>query len=253
ADNNAPSITSTADTAATEAALYTYTATVTDDDSLDLNDGGGSLVWSLANEPTGMAVSNVSGGASCRAGVEISAGAVSLNDTDGDGASDTEDFTIAVDVVTPAIDIISDYAEDDVNNPEPTEANYTTAGVTGVTTDNLAAVTAAIAAEEATDPDPVAQIHAIFDAINYSPSITSTAGTIATEAVEYSYTADVTDANADDVNDGNGSLAWSLANEPTGMAVSSTGVVTWTPADGILTSGTVTLTVTDDEDASDSE
>ncbi|MCP4501328.1 MAG: hypothetical protein GY822_15325, partial [Deltaproteobacteria bacterium] len=88
--------------------------------------------------------------------------------------------------------------------------------------------------------------------VNNAPTIDSTAGTTAIEAVEYTYAATVTDVDALDVNDGNGSLVWSLSGEPTGMAVSSTGVVTWTPADGILTSETVTLTVTDG-DASDSE
>ncbi|MCP3671231.1 MAG: hypothetical protein GY814_12525, partial [Gammaproteobacteria bacterium] len=95
-------------------------------------------------------------------------------------------------------------------------------------------------------------------AVNDPPSITSTAATssegdTATEAVLYTYAATVNDADVLDVNDGGGSLVWTLANEPTGMTVSTTGVVTWTPADGILTSGTVTLTVTDGDGASDSE
>ena len=72
-----------------------------------------------------------------------------------------------------------------------------------------------------------------------APVITTTAPTTATVGTEYSYDADATDA------DGN-LLTWSLTNEPTGMTVNaSTGVVTWTPASGVTTSGAVTLTVSD--------
>jgi len=77
--------------------------------------------------------------------------------------------------------------------------------------------------------------------VNDPPSITSTAGTTAAEASLYTYTASVVDP--DDVNNGT-DLSWSLSNEPTGMIVSSTGVVTWTPS-GVTTSGAVTLTVQD--------
>ncbi|MDH5426262.1 MAG: thrombospondin type 3 repeat-containing protein, partial [Gammaproteobacteria bacterium] len=79
-------------------------------------------------------------------------------------------------------------------------------------------------------------------AVNTPPSITSTAGTSATEAVLYSYSATVTDA--DDLNNGT-DLIWSLSNAPTGMTVSSLGVVSWTPANGVSTSGAVTLSVAD--------
>ncbi len=80
--------------------------------------------------------------------------------------------------------------------------------------------------------------------VNDPPSITSTAGTLAVEDQTYTYTATVSDVD----DDNNGSdLSWSLTNEPTGMVVSSTGVVTWTPENGVATSGTVTLTVSDGE------
>ncbi|TPH12124.1 Ig-like domain-containing protein, partial [Litorilituus lipolyticus] len=78
--------------------------------------------------------------------------------------------------------------------------------------------------------------------VNDAPSITSTAGTMATEDVQYSYAASVSDS--DDSNNGV-DLTWSLTNAPTGMTVSSVGVVQWTPTEGILSSGAVTLTVSD--------
>ena len=61
--------------------------------------------------------------------------------------------------------------------------------------------------------------------VNDAPTITSTAGTTATEDTLYTYTATVTDP--DDANNGT-DLTWSLSGAPAGMVVSSTGVVTWT-------------------------
>ncbi len=78
--------------------------------------------------------------------------------------------------------------------------------------------------------------------VNDPPVITSTAGRTATEETLYTYTATATDP--DDANNGT-DLIWSLTNKPGDMVVSSTGVVTWTPAEGVLTSGTLTLTVQD--------
>ena len=78
--------------------------------------------------------------------------------------------------------------------------------------------------------------------VNDPPSITSTAPITADEGVEYIYTATVSDP--DDSNNGT-DLIWSLSNEPFGMVVGTTGVVTWTPGAGVTTSGTVTLTVQD--------
>jgi len=68
------------------------------------------------------------------------------------------------------------------------------------------------------------------------------APTTATEDVLYTYTATVIDP--DDTNNGS-DLSWSLSNAPSGMVVSSVGVVTWTPLNGVSTSGVVSLTVAD--------
>ncbi len=75
---------------------------------------------------------------------------------------------------------------------------------------------------------------------NDTPNITSTAPDSATEDIEYTYNPTATDPE-------NGILTWTLANAPDGMTIdSSTGAIQWTPAEGVLTSGEVTLTVTDD-------
>ena len=77
---------------------------------------------------------------------------------------------------------------------------------------------------------------------NVGPVITSTAPVVATEDELYTYTATVIDP--DDLNNGT-DLVWSLINAPAGMEVSNTGVVTWTPGEGVTTSGVVTLQVQD--------
>ncbi|MFT6529699.1 MAG: hypothetical protein ACJAZB_001344 [Psychrosphaera sp.] len=77
--------------------------------------------------------------------------------------------------------------------------------------------------------------------INDSPLITSVAPTTATEDVLYVYQPTVLD---DDSNNGS-DLIWSIENEPDGMLISVTGEVTWTPLEGVVTSGIVTITVED--------
>ncbi|AOW78628.1 hypothetical protein A3Q34_18365 [Colwellia sp. PAMC 20917] len=79
-------------------------------------------------------------------------------------------------------------------------------------------------------------------ATNNSPVITSTAATIAIEDILYIYAATVVDP--DDSNNGI-DLNWSLTNAPAGMLISNLGVVTWTPANAVTTSGSVTLWVAD--------
>jgi hypothetical protein len=73
---------------------------------------------------------------------------------------------------------------------------------------------------------------------NGSPTITSTAGTEATEEQEYTYTATATDPEGDTVT-------WSLTTSPAGMTIDgATGAVAWTPAVGVA-SGNVSILATD--------
>ena len=50
--------------------------------------------------------------------------------------------------------------------------------------------------------------------------------------------------DADDPNNGT-ALIFSLSNRPTGMTISTTGLIQWTPTEGVTTSGPVTVTVAD--------
>jgi len=84
-------------------------------------------------------------------------------------------------------------------------------------------------------------------AVNDAPVITSTAPTSGAQSQLYTYQATATDAEGD-------SLSWSLSNEPAGMTVeAATGLVSWTPDFGVVTSGTVVLSVADGNGGSDSE
>jgi ureidoglycolate hydrolase len=82
---------------------------------------------------------------------------------------------------------------------------------------------------------------------NAAPVISTTAPDTATEDTPYSYDANETDDEGDTVT-------WSLSNQPSGMTVDpSSGVVSWTPLEGVTTSGAVTLTADDGNGGTDSE
>jgi Putative Ig domain/von Willebrand factor type A domain len=82
---------------------------------------------------------------------------------------------------------------------------------------------------------------------NNAPVITSTAPQNAIEEVKYSYNPVATDT-AGDV------LTWSITNQPNGMTIDPiTGEIAWTPAVGVKTSGSVTLTVVDNGGLTDTQ
>ncbi|MFL0811183.1 MAG: putative Ig domain-containing protein [Agarilytica sp.] len=81
---------------------------------------------------------------------------------------------------------------------------------------------------------------------NTPPTITTTAGTVATEDELYQYQLSIDDI--DDPNDGTGALSFELANAPIGMSINNTGLISWTPLEGVTTSGEVTISVTDGQE-----
>ena len=81
--------------------------------------------------------------------------------------------------------------------------------------------------------------------VNDVPVIVSSAVLDATEDIQYSYQVSIEDPDNDSFN-------YSLSDHPDGMIISDSGLITWTPTEGILTSGEVTLTV-DDGDLSATE
>ena len=102
-------------------------------------------------------------------------------------------------------------------------------------------------ANDGTADSSVATVTISVGVINDPPVISSTASTTATEEIEYTYNPVATDADND-------TLTWSLSNAPVGMTINSaTGTITWTPAEGVTTSGSVTLTVDDSNGGTASE
>jgi gliding motility-associated-like protein len=277
--NDPPVISTTAPATATEDVLYTYVAGVTDPD--DANNGT-DITWTLSNAPAGMTVS-ATGVVSWTPPEGITtSGTVTLGVEDGDedaSPPDTEDFVVAVTAVndppvisttapaTATEDVLYTYAAgvtdpDDANNGTditwtlsnaPAGMTVSATGVVswtppeGVTTSGTVTLVVEDGDEDASPPDTEDFVVAVT-AVNDPPVISTTAPATATEDVLYTYVAGVTDP--DDANNGT-DITWTLSNAPAGMTVSATGVVSWTPPEGVTTSGTVTLVVEDgDEDAS---
>jgi hypothetical protein len=109
----------------------------------------------------------------------------------------------------------------------------------GVTSSGTVTVTVADGGEAGATP-ATEDFTISVTAVNDPVLITSSAPTAATEDLLYSYQVQV--ADPDDVNNGT-ELTFSLSNEPAGMTVSATGLIEWTPTEGVTSSGTVTVTV----------
>lgn len=74
---------------------------------------------------------------------------------------------------------------------------------------------------------------------NQAPVISSTPTSTALEDVMYSYQITASDSDSSQV------LSYSIINGPTGMAVSATGLITWTPLEGVTNSGNIEFSVAD--------
>ena len=269
--NDAPVITSTPSTSGTEGVLYSYTATVNDPD--DANDGV-ALTWSLDTAPAGMTVSST-GLVQWTPPNGVTTANVTLRVADGgeNGAvADTQSWTISLDAVndppvitstapTTATEDVQYSYQLVVNDPDDTNngANLTfqlsnaPAGMVvsstglitwtpleGVLSSGAVTVTVRDGGENGAGPD--SEIFTVtVTPVNDAPQIVSAALTTATEDTLYQYVVGVTDP--DDANNGT-ALTWSLQNAPTGMTISSTGTISWTPAEGVL-SGSVTVRVQD--------
>lgn len=270
--NDAPAITSVPSTSGTEGVLYSYAASVSDPD--DANDGT-ALTWSLDVAPAGMTVSTT-GLVQWTPPNGVITADVTLRVADGgeNGAvADTQSWTISLDAVndppvitstapTTATEDVQYSYQVAVNDPDDTNngANLTfqlsnaPAGMAvsstglitwtpleGVLSSGAVTVTVNDGGENGAGPD--SEIFTVtVTAVNDAPQITSVAVTSATEDTLYQYAVSVTDP--DDANNGT-ALTWSLQNAPAGMSISSTGTVSWTPTEGVLTSGTVTVRVQD--------
>jgi hypothetical protein len=270
--NDAPTITSSPSTSGTEGVLYSYTATVNDPD--DTNNGT-ALTWSLDQAPTGMTVSTT-GLVQWTPPNGVTTADVTLRVADGgeNGAvADTQSWTISLDAVndppvitstapTTATEDVQYSYQVAVSDPDDTNngANLTfqlsnaPAGMVvsstglitwtpleGVLSSGAVTVTVNDGGENGAGPD--SEIFTVtVTPVNDAPQIVSAAVTTATEDTLYQYAVGVSDP--DDANNGT-ALSWSLQNAPTGMSISSTGTISWTPSEGVLSSGAVTVRVQD--------
>jgi len=269
--NDAPVITSTPESDATEDELYSYQVIVSDPD--DINDGV-ALTFSLAGEPEGLTISAT--GLIEWTPEEGQVGEFNISVTVSDGEednveSDTQSFVITVTGENDAPEITSNPATSAVqyevysyqlliDDPDdladeltfvlstaPEGMTVSSAGVISWTPELGQAgdfnVTVSVSDGGEDNADTATQSYVLtVNSVNLPPTIISDVITTAVEDMLYQY--QVTVEDADDENNGT-DLTFTLNNAPDGMAVSSLGLVTWTPTEGILSAGNIELTVSD--------
>ncbi len=267
---------------ATEDVAYSYALQVTDID--DANNGA-DLNFTLGNAPTGMVVSNTGVISWTPLEGVLDSGTVTATVEDGNEDNSTPtlanggqiSFSIAVTPVNDPPTITSTAStsavegvqyqyqvtegdpDDDgfgaggeltivlANAPAGMTVDANTGLITwtpgnGDTTSGLVTVTVSDGGEDGAQP-ATQSFTVTVNAVNDPPVFDAqTVTATATEDVAYSYALQVTDI--DDANNG-ADLNFTLSNAPTGMVVSNTGVISWTPLEGVLDSGTVTATVED--------
>lgn len=265
--DDAPQITTTAIISATEDVAYSYDVNASDEE-------GDAYTYSLTTKPTGMTINGGSGVISWTPdnsqGGQSHSVTVKVTQNNKNTNFDTQSFSINVSAFDDPPQItslaITNGQEDsaysyDVNSSDE-ENNSRVYSLdtkpTGMTIDGNSGVISWTPTVEGGGIYPVivrvAEVAnaAKFDTqsfninvsnFNDAPLITSVAPTSAIEAIEYQYQLVVDDP--DDANDGTGKLSFLLADEPLGMSVSNQGLITWTPGNGVLTSGEVTITVSD--------
>lgn len=266
--NDAPVITPVALLTATEDLEYVYDVIAS-----DVDNAANELSYALTNAPSGMAIGAASGQITWTPleGVSTS-GTVTLIVSDGE-LSPTHDFEISVTAVNdaPVIDSAASTSafegllysyEVEVSDPDDanngTDLSFALSGepdgmevsATGIitwtppedeTTSGEITLTVSDGGEDAATAAVQVFTVTVFEH-NAPPLIISTAGTAATEDVEYQYQLEILDA--DDENNGT-DLSFNLSNAPEGMSVSNTGLITWTPLEGVNASGEFTVSVAD--------
>ena len=260
--NDAPTITSTAVTTATEDEAYSYSATATDID-------GDTLTWSLTTAPEGMTIDANSGAISWTPANGVTSANVTVQVADAE-ANATQSFTVTVGGVNDAPTITETTAA--ITTNEDTSGTVTlnatdidgdtitwsvgSAAANGVATvsgTGLSQVVSYVpnADFNGTDSFVVSvtddfltdtiTVNVTVNAVNDTPVFSSAASTTAVEGSLYQYAPQIVDA--DDANNGT-DLTFTLVVAPEGMTMSSTGVLQWTPGNGVA-SADVTLEVAD--------
>ncbi|CUS40747.1 T1SS secreted agglutinin RTX [hydrothermal vent metagenome] len=260
--NDAPVINSAANTRATEGEVYTYTPTASDVES-------DTLTWSLTQSPEGMTIDANSGVISWTPANGVTSANVTVQVADAE-ANATQSFTVTVGGVNDAPTITETTAA--ITTNEDTSGTVTlnatdidgdtitwsvgSAAANGVATvsgTGLSQVVSYVpnADFNGTDSFVVSvtddfltdtiTVNVTVNAVNDTPVFSSAASTTAVEGSLYQYAPQIVDA--DDANNGT-DLTFTLVVAPEGMTMSSTGVLQWTPGNGVA-SADVTLEVAD--------
>ena len=265
--NNAPAITSTAVTSATVGEAYTYDVDATDPDEGDV------LTYSLNAAPTGMAIVPTTGVISW---TPAAAGTFSVSVSVSDGElSDTQSFDLTVSeaevipevnhapeitstavtsvtlpaVYTYTVEAIDEdgdaltYALITLTGFVPAGMTISSAGVVNWTPTvvGLYNVTVEVSDGELTD---IQSFTVTVSPVPVGPTVVSL---LPLEAIDgEAYAGQVTATAGDDAT-----LTYSLVGAPGDMAISATGLITWTPA--AAGDQVVTVVVTDGAALSDTE
>jgi len=159
-----------------------------------------------------------------------------ITSTAGDSATEESEYTYSPTATDFETDVVSWSLEDEPSGMIIDSGS----GSISWTPDNIAdSGSVKLIADDGHGGTATEVFTVVVTPVNDKPVITTTAGTSVTLGNVYTYNPSATD------EEGN-TLTWSLSSEPTGMTInSSTGAISWTPGEGVLTSGPVTLTVDD--------
>jgi len=254
--NEAPRVTSTAPSSASEDSAFSYAIAATDPN-------GDAITYALAKGPAGMTLS--AGGLLqwTPAQADVGTDTVEVNLTDSKGAATLHRFVLQVrntndiPVITSEADTLA--AEDStytyrlaVTDPDPAEklSYRLLQNPTGMTVDSTGTLTWIPTQTQVSRHNvrvEVRDLSATRDtqsfilrvtATNDAPLVSSRPDSTATEDLAYRYTIAATDEEG-------GALAYALLSGPAGMALSTAGVLSWTPTQADVGRHSVTLRVSD--------
>jgi hypothetical protein len=265
--NDAPTITSTPITSATEDEVYVYDVEATD---IDVSD---TLSYSLTSYPIGMSIDETTGVISWTpTNAQVGTNSVTVLVSDGNSGTDSQTFTITVTNANDPPTIISasiTTATEDTQYSYDVEATDLDVGDTlifslttypaGMTIDSSTGLILWTPTNSQVGSNNVvvwvddwnggmdSQSFTITVANeNDPPIITSTPVTTATDDVLYTYDVEANDIDSDDT------LTYGLSVYPTGMTIDTvTGLIEWTPNDDHIGPNSVTVIVSDGNGGSD--
>lgn len=258
--NDPPSITSSAVTSGSEGVAYAYNPAATDPES-------NTLTWSLSTNPGWLSINPSTGAISgtppqATANYTASVGVtVTDNGVNPSNQSATQNYTISVTAVndppaitsspvTTATESVAYSYQVAATDPDSTLSySLTTApsgmsiGASGLISwtppQALSNYTANVTVQVTDGVTPKTQSFVItVTAVNNAPVITGSPTTSAVEFQQYQYQVVASDPESQ-------AITYSLTNAPSGMSISTGGLITWTPGVGVTSSGTVTLHVND--------